>query len=87
MESSDKEQASEGLTEEQEKHSEFMKLYGGFMQYGLNLFEPDGKLAPDGPGIESLELLLKHFEEREAYGRCEFVQGLIMEYKKRWPDK
>lgn len=84
MERSDKD-VSEDLTPEQERHIEAMKLYGGFLKYGLCLFEPDGTI--NGVGVECLELVLKHFEEREAYGRCKFVHGLIKEYKERWPDK
>jgi hypothetical protein len=64
-------------------HTEWMKIYCGLMRYGLSLFEPSGKM--DGVGAECLLELRTHFEEREAYGRAEFVNGILTEYRIRWP--
>ena len=69
---------------EYEERRLWMEIYGSLLKYGLSLFEPDGNAA--NVGVESLLALRTHFEERGAYGRAEYVHGLIEAYHKRWPD-
>ena len=60
-----------------------MRMYGNLVEYGITLFEPDG--TANGVGLESLELLLEHFEKRNSPGRCKYIRSVMEEYKKRWP--
>lgn len=79
----DAQQTNKDLDIEYEERRLWMEMYGSFLKYGLSLFEPDGKAA--NIGVESLLALRTHFEEREAYGRAEYVHGLIEAYHKLWP--
>lgn len=72
------------LTEEEmEEHTLYMRIYGGFLKYGLALYEPDGNM--EGTGLEMLEMTRDHFQKWSATGRAARVQGFIDEYKKHWP--
>ena len=68
---------------DESEEAPFMRMFGNLMEYGIGLFEPDGTV--NGIGLELLELLLEHFEQRESYGRCAYIKRVMDEYKKRWP--
>jgi hypothetical protein len=66
----------------------WMTMYGCLLSCGLDLFEPNGLTRDcDGVGAECLLDLRTHFERREAYGRAGFVNEMIVEYQKRWPER
>jgi hypothetical protein len=71
---------------ENEENCLWMNIYGCLLSCGLDLFEPDGLINGQKEiSVECLLSLRTHFEEREAYGRAEFVHKMILEYRKRWP--
>ena len=60
-----------------------MSMYAALLRHGIELFEPDGRAG--GIGLEMLEHLLEHFEQKESYGRCAYIKRIKDEYQRRWP--
>jgi len=66
-----------------EEKGDWMRIYLLLLEYGLSLFEPDGK-AVDA-GVDCLIGLRAYFESTGAPGRAEHVNSFIQAYEKRWP--
>lgn len=58
-------------------------MFGNMLEYGLDLFEPDG--TADGVGSEAIVTVFEHFEKKKSYGRCLYLRNLLDKYRERWP--
>lgn len=68
---------------EEEINRPYMRMFAVLMKYGIDLFDNDGTV--NGFGLETLELLLEHFQRKNSPGRCVYIKSIMAEYKKRWP--